>query len=542
MVPAGFSSISEMSSDWSNRPDVVLEPTAKAFVEDALLHGDNVDAVLETLSAYTGHPQLYAFMLSEWAPLFQLDRSHITKRVLVEALLDVVVDQFDEHAQDTQWIDAFMDVEEYEPLAIALMQRYPQSTFTQHALDRLQHHHQLDKVLHLPAMTTKAYTLSYAASKHLVACLACREDALEHYIQPLQALCCYRLDAYMVAMAMLTQLTQHARHTTIAKLLEHAACASVPPCRTIIGNVRCRLFGIRPEAFKLLVNIAANHDAYAMHHTPPPVPSALDVTALYRLFMNDTLVPPDHDVLQVLVYSVFYATASSESMDNELKDRYIWLIGHMAHAQQHTETLKRLATTLPRYPSVSALSAALDTCMEYLDVEMACYCMVVWARSMLIGTEYYDTYYKSGNIPPLHLLLEEIASRHPPLRHTVFQTFVFAYHKESASLSPTLLIELRKLLLDHVLVLLQLGHVYPTLRFVLEAAKHPDAEKSLFAEFLVRVLQLIQPPYPQLLCDALVELALCVVSHKSDMDTQLIAQFLQDAPHHHSKEKLQRLL
>lgn len=66
--------------------------------------------------------------------------------------------------------------------------------------------------------------------------------------------------------------------------------------------------------------------------------------------------------------------------------------------------------------------------------------LLLWIEYTAIHTAYFETYFRSAEVSLLHLLLDEIASRHPLQRSLVFQVIKNGLRHPYENFAPEILV------------------------------------------------------------------------------------------------------
>ncbi|KAJ1956042.1 hypothetical protein IWQ62_005398, partial [Dispira parvispora] len=265
-----------------------------------------------------------------------------------------------------------------------------------------------------------------------------------------------------------------------------------------------------------------------------------DVVGLYKAYRSP--YPPsvehlrDPQVIEYFLQAVFQPpsdsgqSTGSSKLRPEIREKYLWLLALAVSgtgsttgtrsdpsATQDTsqgrdtpnsettsslttddtfELLQALDKLLPAKPTAGDIARVTGEVLEkYIDIPVLAAALIIWIRHVLRddGHHFYVTYFRVTEVPYPHLLLEEIAFRHPLLRPKVFHAFQEAFMTRNDTLGPELITALQKSVLDRLLYLMQLGFSMPVLRYIKRSQDNID--ESLTVHFVCKVLEMIATPY-----------------------------------------------
>ncbi|KAJ2465916.1 hypothetical protein GGI03_002394 [Coemansia sp. RSA 2337] len=245
-----------------------------------------------------------------------------------------------------------------------------------------------------------------------------------------------------------------------------------------------------------------------------------DVTALYRHY-HDTLAAGQptslaymlrsERIMMLLVEQMFGHLWESTVEDTRmaLVDKYIWLLAYatlsvddqsdtvdQAQLEQLIAQMKDVRQ-LPVRPIQTTLNQVIRKVIERVRVPILARVVLMWVRDIISydNFTYYDTYFKSCEVPVPLLLLEEIAFCQPLLKPLVFDAYRESFESKIPGFAADRQIRLQKVVINRIAVLVQLDYALPVLHYFDLQAESID--QSVLAYFIFRTLAQFEPPYPE---------------------------------------------
>ncbi|CAI2177853.1 6033_t:CDS:10 [Funneliformis geosporum] len=278
----------------------------------------------------------------------------------------------------------------------------------------------------------------------------------------------------------------------------------------------------------------------------PPTPG--DVVALHRHYNSATPPSPiflrDPQLLYWLLNNIFVPSDKNKNLKQDLKEKYLYLAAFASSAKELINgeidssqvdstftTLKKLEAAVSRKGATTTeFGSIVKEILEYMDTPIASMALIFWIKHLLRDTSFYEKHFKHHEVPIPHLLLEEIAFRHPYQRTHVFNAFKAELESSSWKLTPEIMLGLRQQLLDRMIYLIQLGFVIQVVSYIEKQARKLD--EKLLIYFVKKVVQMSGSPYSKDFYSIMIKLIEPIDSTlEAQTDTRsLIRQFLGDCP------------
>jgi len=268
---------------------------------------------------------------------------------------------------------------------------------------------------------------------------------------------------------------------------------------------------------------------------------------LHRQYKSATPPSPiflrDPQLLYWLLNNIFVPSEKNKNLKQDLKEKYLYLAAFASSAKESNGeidpsqvdttflTLKKLeAAVSKKGATTTEFGSIVKEILEYMDTPIASMALIFWIKHLLRDTSFYENHFKHHEVPIPHLLLEEIAFRHPYQRTHVFNAFKAELESNSLKLTPEIMMGLRQQLLDRMIYLIQLGFVIQVVSYIEKQAR--KMEEKLLIYFVKKVVQMIAPPYSKDFYCIMIKLIEPIeVTLEAQSDTRLlIRQFLGDCP------------
>ncbi|KAJ1674423.1 hypothetical protein EV182_003304 [Spiromyces aspiralis] len=219
-----------------------------------------------------------------------------------------------------------------------------------------------------------------------------------------------------------------------------------------------------------------------------------DVNVLYKAYSipsadSDSSRPPadllrDPIIMEPLLQETFEfygdPRIDGSSITESQASNFIWLIAYasvysdgLANGALEEElevtqaVLRDIRTLLNSRMTTTSINKVMPKILEWMDLPIAALVLVAWVGALIKDDQYsfYQSYYRTTEIPLPLVILEEIAHRHPLLQQHVFSIYIDTFQAR-INMMPELLLALQKMTLDRLLNLLQMGYVIPVLRYI----------------------------------------------------------------------------
>ncbi|CAG8733673.1 7271_t:CDS:2, partial [Funneliformis mosseae] len=228
----------------------------------------------------------------------------------------------------------------------------------------------------------------------------------------------------------------------------------------------------------------------------PPTPG--DVVELHKHYNSATPPSPiflrDPQLLYWLLNNIFVPSDKNKNLKQDLKEKYLYLAAFASSARELTNgeidssqvdstftTLKKLEAAVSRKGATTTeFGSIVKEILEYMDTPVASMALIFWIKHILRDTSFYEKHFKHHEVPIPHLLLEEIAFRHPYQRTHVFNAFKAELESNSLKLTPEIMLGLRQQLLDRMIYLIQLGFVIQVVSYIEKQARKLDEKLLIY--------------------------------------------------------------
>ncbi|OZJ05119.1 hypothetical protein BZG36_01368 [Bifiguratus adelaidae] len=496
--------------------DSIMEPNVADIIAAFIQYkGQPSSAVAWLSESYEGVAEM-CNIASEWATSMNFDPQDIMQNSL-KALL---VQNFDAQQVDSEfmssqsapsWLNNMIEDSFWRQAIYELSEIHNKCSFLKFAIQKISDAGYQQEMAKVSTASTFLNVFNGVLYDFLKAMITKDDIDVDRLLPEFKRACLQNEHKYVYAQVLLSRLTEVSGGSSYQRiqyeLERNAAKQFKSPFVDIFGT-------IINKAPQQLVDAKT-----AIMQGENPTPG--DVIQIYKLYTQQR-VPSlkflrDAGFIDKLIQTAFLPSQSGVAVKPEIKERVIHLLAIAAAATEDsngslelsdvppvTQSLKRLDTVLAKKSTGADLETAVGDLLMLLDHPMVALAVVHWLDSLLADTTYYETYFRTTDIPLPHLLLEEIASRHPMLQKRVFQVLKKNVEMNIKVLGPEIMMALRRTLLDRMIYLVQLGYAIPILEYIRDTGDKLD--ESLIIHSVQRVLEMADEPYSQEFVSVMVDI------------------------------------
>ncbi|RHZ50621.1 hypothetical protein Glove_494g9 [Diversispora epigaea] len=526
------------------KKDAIFEPNVidlvKRLVDNSL---EYIPEIYKSLChSYTGEPskiQLVSDLYNEFVSDNVQPRAETVCR---EALKKMVKEKYDSTKIDEvakSMEEVFNPVlpliqqQYWRSTIYALSEKYPDSYFLNILIQRIADQGHFSEIKHLKTASTFIEVYSKVLLDQLETIIEVDEAGVQKLLPDLIRTASLHPHSYLFVQALVKRLSQEQNGYPLRKLAkELEKGVNKLGGSELIPNLRS-LIAAPP-------NVIATSILYI-----PPTPG--DVVALYKQYQKDPPPSPiylrDPELLYWLLTNVFVPSEQNKNIKLDLKEKYLYLAAFASSAKEIPDgdvdiskvdstfdTLKKLSATLSKKSATgSEFNSIVPDLLVYIDTPIASMASIFWIKYLLRETSFYEKNFKFNEVPIPHLILEEIAFRHPYQRGHVFNAYK-ADLESSHKLTPEVMTALKKQLLDRMIFLISIGYVMQVLMYIEKNMNKLD--EKLVSYFVTKVLKMVSPPYSAEFYGTMLRLIEPIyVVLEAGLETRpLIQKFLTDCP------------
>ncbi|KAK9722916.1 hypothetical protein K7432_002304 [Basidiobolus ranarum] len=487
--------------------DAIMEPNMDKQLTEFLTNGGTPFQAVTMLSEkYVGLAQM-CNIASEWCEEFEIDYELEMKKLV----RDRIMDRFNPTAVDAEfmnsdnapaWLEGMIHEPFWRNMIYELSEKHKKCLLLNFAIQRISDAGYQSEMSSVATASTYVNVFTGVIVGTLEKLKDLDDVTLSDQIPDLLKLTCQNEYTYLFTQILIRQLMKEPggfAFKRISKELEEAVNEKFNRPQ-LVNTLRFFLEETPTQIAGPLTAILLGKSA-----------SPGDVISLYRAYTGPT--PPsvehlrDSDLLEILLSAVLVPNnEGANTMRPDLKEKYLWLIAYATgvktdldgqvdktELQSNLEALKLLESLLSRKPTGTELNTVTGRILPYFNIPVIALGLTLYIDNLLHETSYYENYFRTTEVCLPHLLLEEIAHRHPLQQQRIFEIFISSMKMDLTSLGgPTLMI-FRKMILDRLIYLMQLNFVTPVMSYVEDAAEKMD--ESLLIHFVREVLEMIEPPF-----------------------------------------------
>ncbi|CAO3592987.1 unnamed protein product [Absidia cylindrospora] len=432
-----------------------------------------------------------------------------SQKVMREAIKQKLKERFDpqrcddyfmsaeNQQQPPEWLNVIIRDEHWRQTIYELIEQYPRCAFLNYAVLRIANSDYSNEIAKLQTASTYIQVYNSILTESFSSIVPLDDLEFEDRLPDIVRVCCEREETYLYAQMLLQKLCENDDNMPFIRLSKELEKAAIQ-CgqHGFVDILKTYLSEAPLQVSSALKAIRSNQQA-----TPG------DIMVLYKLYSSNE--PPhvnhirDFGLINIILKTVF-VPSSGTLLKPELKEKLIYLIAYATskndtkamekqEIKQVCDTLTELQTALNDKAKGENLTGAMKSIMKAINIPIGSMALLLWIEHTSIHTPYFETYFRSSEVPVLHLLLDEIAYRHPLQRPFVFQVIKNCLRHPYQNFAPEILMTLQKAWIDRLLYLVQVHYTIPVLVFMKQTER--DMDDSLTVHFVQKVLRMAQPPY-----------------------------------------------
>ncbi|KAJ1650388.1 hypothetical protein IWQ61_008798 [Dispira simplex] len=517
-------------------PDSIFEPDVYPSVVEFLRNGGTpLDVVAALSDNFVGYSSMCNLVADDWCSILEIDG----KQIMRDTIKALIVQRFDPDQIDRElmpldsppeWLTTLIEDQFWRNLFYELSESHTKCQFINYAIQVISDAGYQSEITSAASASTHFNVFKNVLLDALQNLKVTDETSFGEHFAHLEKICTQDEHTYLYSQALLKQLIADdpVGWYPLRRVIEELEHTMVRKYRRpqLLTHLNLVLAGLPVHGSDVASAITALKQRGAL--------SPGDVVGLYKAYRSPYPSSVEHlrdpQVIEYFLQVVFLPpsdsgqSTGSSSLRPEIREKYLWLLalavsatgsnssashdltpGNDTSKSETTlslttddtfELLQELYKLLPAKPTAADLARVTGVVLEkYIDVPVLAAALIIWIRHVLRddGHHFYVTYFRVTEVPYPHLLLEEIAFRHPLLRPKVFHAFQEAFTTRIDTLGPELVTALQKSVLDRLLYLMQLGFSVPVLRYI--KASQDKIDESLTVHFVCKVLEMITTPY-----------------------------------------------
>ncbi|KAG9296103.1 hypothetical protein G9A89_011956 [Geosiphon pyriformis] len=534
--------------------DAILEPNVTDLVDLFLENSGEPSDLLDCLAnSYEGTTEEIKLLLAIFGE-FSIEKAQeaiqdSVQEVLLNSFHNVNVENcMESNPERLRPTVELIESPYWRNVLYKLSEKFPANTFLNTLIKAISDKGLTQEIQHLPATSAYAGVHLKVILDLLNKIIMADDFEVEKLLPDLVETVSLQPHSYLLTQALLKSLSKEKGGYPLRKIskeLEKAVSAIhkdfIVSLRNLLNNAPVAVSGAIARLPPTPGDVVWLHKTYSTT-TPPPSP----------IFLRDP------ELLNYLMTTIFVPNPKSAQLKDDLRSKYLHLIAFAASAkdteadtvdiskvEETSKILKRLEAAIGKKSSTgSELNSVITEVLDYIHLPVASMALIFWCRYLLLETPFYEKHFKPKEPTRPHLLLEEIASRHPLQRPHIFALFADNLLIQSRSLSPEILTAIRKQLFDRMVVLVvEFGYVIPVLQYMESNAKRLIEENQLFY-FVRKILEQAEAPYSSQFFEHMLNLIEQVeVNLESGLETKPITkQFLENAPEFSEGSSAQKTL
>ncbi|KAL9648739.1 hypothetical protein ABK040_003676 [Willaertia magna] len=554
IIDQGKSILEECEKKFSEN-DAITNPFIFDYLKQYIKHGGKPSTVVQMLSnSYKGYPQMTS-LLCDWMSLTNIIDKETINKLLMEYLKNLIIEHFDSKKADAiftathdppKWLEYMINQMEWRNLIYQLSERHPNCLMLNFAIQRISESGFHNEIASVTTATTSLRVFHRILTDAIEKLLNEDEEILlnSSIFFDFKKICCHSQYTYIYAQCLIRSLIVNNNKFKdsfiyLSEELENYALKEGKASDYLIRRIRYlfleydyrfKLDNLQQSMSEISIGILSmlNNNMttpsdvlklfkYYSGNNPPPV-ELLQSSDVLDLFIHD-LFNPAKKINQVhrskYIYILAYATSCNSEDDYNTQQN---IIKPIINALEKTINICT-NTTLPKSVSIFR---------QYLMYNIVCVGILHWIGIIFTDPQHSITVFTLNNTKMYMSLIKEIAFRHDNLSFSVLNVLKKCFNAKN-DLDPLQAIEVKRIFLDVLIYLIQLGYVLPTLQTVHDLIID-RMDMSLIRHIINTIIELIEPPFSNDFVSKIVEI-LCIEHTRDALSSQLssspIAPFVQ---------------
>ncbi|KAI8371711.1 TH1 protein [Radiomyces spectabilis] len=527
-----------------SQPDAILEQNiyVDALSEYLRLGGTPMDAVSALSESYIGLPSM-CNITAQAANSIGLQ----SQTIMRDAIREMLKERFDPKRCDAlfmnsenqvapEWLDTIIQDPHWRQTIYELIEQYPRCSFLNFAVLRIVEAGYSDEIANLKTASTYIKIYNIILGDTLSKLVQQDDLTFDEQLPDLVRICCEREETYLYAQILIQKIRENYQGLPLMRLSKELEKAAIRRGQNAFVEIL--------RVYTMNAPLQLSGSLKAIHGTRQVTPG--DIMTLYKLYTSPNPPPAhficDFDLIYILLKAV-YIPNSGPILKPDIVEKTIFLIAYAvcvkdaspsehqnAEVSRVSNILKELHKALKDDNTKGAnFTGAMSTILSAIRLPIASMVILLWIEHIAIHTQYFETYFRTSETPIPHLLLDEIAHRHPLQQSFVFETIKNCLSHQYQNFAPEIHMALQKSWIDRLLYLVQLHYTKPVMNFMKGVGRELD--DSLIVHFVNKVLRMAQPPYSIEFVEDMVDVITPIVDVLNLMKPvqQAIDQFFDEA-------------
>ena len=253
------------------------------------------------------------------------------------------------------------------------------------------------------------------------------------------------------------------------------------------------------------------YNAYSLSLAPEKRPSAKLIRnpefirlLITTIFNKQTPVNVNHKPKYLFVLACAACLQDGLVEKTEIENNIVEVKSTLATLESvHDICMLKIEVFLNQRSEVAVKTAS--ELVKFAQTPIAAAVIIHWISDVLEDSTYFTSNFKTSSIPIHFIMLDEIASLHPTLHFKLLILLKRIFENEHG-LEPLVSVELKKTILQRLLVLCANGFVLEVINYIQTCMSNKKIDRSLIRYFVTHLLQMITGPYSHFFVGALLRL------------------------------------
>ena len=499
--------------------DAITNPFIFEYLKQYIKNGGKPATVVQMLSSsYRGYPQMTS-LICDWMSMANIDTETINK-ILVDYLKSLIIENFDSKKADAiftasqdppKWLEYMINNIEWRNLIYQLSEKHPNCLMLNFAIQRISESGHHNEIASVTTATTSLKVFHRILTDSIEKLIRETEESLSVSSQfsDFKKICCHSQYTYIYAQCVIKSISSSISKfqdqlTFLSEELEQYALKEGKASEYLIRKIRflfldfehgykknssdTNAHAVMTEISSILLTMLTNNGT-----------NPTDVLKLYKHYSSPSPPPVEliqsSDIMDLLIQDLFNP---AKKINQVHRSKYVFVLAYASSVTSES-------TNVNLSPIIAALERTITICSDttlpksvsifrpFLVYNVVCVGILHWVGAIFTDSQYSITVFTLNNTKMYMALLKEIAFRHESLSSIVLAIVKKCFYAKN-DLDPLQSIEIKRVFLDVIIYLMQLGYVIPTLQTVHDLILE-RMDMSLIRHIINSIIDMIEPPF-----------------------------------------------
>lgn len=482
-----------------NDHDFIMDSNIFQEIELFLEQSNDSKEVIESLSkSYRGYAQMVS-LLSFWMKQGGFTEEQIDEIIMEQFETEIkkdfnskkVDEIFNKFEKEPEWIESLILKKGWRKIIYELSELYPDCLFLNYCIQRVSEIGFLNEITHVTACSSRFKVFHSVLVNILNQLVLLDEESLleSKLFLDFQKICCHNEYSFVYSQFLIRSLTKIENGEVFKRFsetIELNALSKNEPIVRKIGLLYSKYDSLKDgvnsnEIFKSLLNIFKEKQT-----------NLEDITNIYNAYTK-TKLPPLDFIQNPKFFDLLINDLFNPGKQLQDRDKYIFLLAISVSEPEDLEsTIEAITISSEICKNNDNMKKTILKLRKQIKYKVVCIGIVQWISYIMSELEFFISVYNISSGKLIMELLKEITYYHSTHHSLIFDLLSLLF-KSSHYLDSLDVIEMKKLYLDVMIFMIQIGYVLPCLN--LFESLIPSLEYGLLKHFLDQIFGMVESPF-----------------------------------------------